>query len=173
MHESTTPEKLYKKVTKTKNLFDKLDLNQKQTINSLQTDGFDKLDFSIIYKIVKYFKMFIPAPTRNWRAIPQEGETTVGDDVERMRRARNNLFHRPNVEVSEEEFNGFFNLFTEVGRRIDGYLNKPSSSGYEVSVKEYKTCALDKDTYEKYLNERKEMESLKSKKNCMIVYEFF
>ncbi|CAG2258182.1 unnamed protein product [Mytilus edulis] len=37
----------------------KLDLNEKHTVQTLQNEGFSKLDFSIIYKIAKYLKNLI------------------------------------------------------------------------------------------------------------------
>lgn len=132
---------------------------ERHTIQTLQNEGFSKFDFSIIYKIVKYFKFCIPPPTRNWGSNPQPHEIEVGDDVERIRRIRNRFFHYVNAEITDAEMTDFFVTSIEIGRRIDNHLNKAGDGGHEQKIKYYQSCLMDVETTEKCLTALQKIES--------------
>lgn len=162
------PSDVYNKIINTKRFRDKLNSNEMDSIQSLTTDGYTKLDVSLIYKIVKYFKIYIPEPSRKWGSNPQQNENEIGDDVERIRIARNILVHKVKAEISEEDMEDFFTKFLDVAKRVDQYLEKPPESTYEQTIKNYRTLTLDEEMAEHYRKALQEIESLKGNlcQNC-------
>ncbi|CAC5424550.1 unnamed protein product [Mytilus coruscus] len=140
---------------------------ERKTVQTMTTDGYTKLDISVMYKIIKYFKLIDP-PTRNWGANPLPNETELGDDIERMRKARNHLVHKVDANVSEQSFTEFFENSITVSRRLDKYLKKPEGSSYEKRIQQYKSYLLDKTGIEQLLGERKKEESLKNFSTCSL-----
>jgi RNA recognition motif-containing protein len=47
----------------------------------------------------------------------------IGDDVERIRIARNVLVHKIKAEISEEDMEDFFTKFLDVAKRVDQWTN--------------------------------------------------
>ncbi|XP_071139075.1 uncharacterized protein [Mytilus edulis] len=136
---------------------------EKETLRTLRTDGFSKLDASIIYKIIINFKrtQFIPQPTSRWGEKPLPNNIDIGDDVERIHIARNEFAHKPNGATSEIEFEEFFKTFIEVGTRVDYFLSRNPKFGHERRIRDLKTTTMDTETVEKYLDLRQELEQLK------------
>ncbi|XP_063400124.1 uncharacterized protein LOC134684747 [Mytilus trossulus] len=163
-HQPISAPDLYKMIMKDRYfLTKKINSIEIHTIQTLITDGFSKLDFSIIYKIAKYFRGLIPTPTRNWGTNPLPNEIEEGDDVERLRRKRNYMVHKVDAEISEQVMNEFFTTSIEIGRRIDNYLNKTGEDGHEEKIKHYQSCSLEPETTENYLRALREIECLKEK----------
>ena len=160
-YSNVPPSAVYDKIMKTKGFRAKLNCNEMHSIQSLTTDGYAKLDVSLIYKIVKYFKIYIPEPSRKWGSNPQQNEIEIGDDVERIRIARNVLVHKIKAEISEEDMEDFFTKFLDVAKRVDQYLDKPPASGYEQTIKNYRTITLDEEMAERYIQALQKIESLK------------
>ena len=159
-YSNVPPSAVYDKIMKTKGFRAKLNSNEMHSIQSLTTDGYAKLDVSLIYKIVKYFKIYIPQPSRKWGSNPQQNEIEIGDDVERIRMARNVLVHKIKAEISEEDMEDFFTKFLDVAKRVDQYLDKPPASGYEQTIKNYRTITLDEEMAEGYIQALQKIESL-------------
>ena len=164
MKDSGIPsQKLYNKIIKSKEFRKKLNSEEMNTIQTLVSDGYDKLDVTLIYKIVKYFKIFIPSPSRQWGSNPLSNETEIGDDVERIRRARNHLLHSIKADITEQEMNDFFDRFTEVGNRVDKYLNNQYEGGFEQKIKNFQTQPLTEETAKENLKDLQAIENLKGK----------
>ncbi|XP_071152221.1 uncharacterized protein, partial [Mytilus edulis] len=134
---------------------------ERTTVQTMTIDGFTKLDISVMYKIIKFFNLISP-PTRNWGSNPLPNETELGDDIERIKKARNYLVHKYDANVSEKSFTEFFENSITVSKRFDKYLRKPEGSSYEERIRRYKSCLLDKTAIEKLLEERRKEESLKT-----------
>ncbi|XP_076084854.1 uncharacterized protein LOC143055583 isoform X2 [Mytilus galloprovincialis] len=160
-----TPQSLYRKVMKNNNFRIRLNPSEMNTLQTMATDGYTKLDVSFMYKIIKFFKLIDP-PTRNWGANPLAHETELGDDIERIRRARNHLVHKFDANISEKSFIEFFENITIVSRRLDTHLKKQKGMGYENMIQEYKLSVLDAKDKENLLDERKEEECLKQICTC-------
>ncbi|CAC5401435.1 unnamed protein product [Mytilus coruscus] len=141
------PDQIYQIIMRAKKFKERLKHSEMTTIQTLQTDGFSNLDASLVYKIGKFFN-FIPPPTRQWGASPLPNDIEIGDDIERIRNARNEMVHRKDCEMSDEEMSVFFTEFIAVGERIDVYLNKESGIGFKDSITLYKTCPLDEEMEE-------------------------
>lgn len=157
------PASIYNKIINNKVFMKKLNREEIHTVQTLLSDGFTKLDVSLMYKIVKYFKIYIPEPSRKWGSSPQPNEIDIGDDVERIRIARNVLVHKHNADMSKEEMESFFTTFTDVGRRVDQYLSKEGPNGYEQTIQNYSELFVDEEMAEQQLQVLTKIESLKEK----------
>ncbi|CAC5371398.1 unnamed protein product [Mytilus coruscus] len=108
--------------------------------------GFRQLDISLSWKIGKCFGLFL-APSRDWQAKPQPTEKAIGDDIQRIKYARNKYVHGVSM-ISEEEMQDFFIEFTEVGKRVDRYLKKNPDSSFESQIQDYQTLKMENRTDE-------------------------
>ncbi|XP_052097324.1 uncharacterized protein LOC127732294 [Mytilus californianus] len=162
MAQTGTPAKtLYNDIMRNDPFRRKLNTIELDTVDTLQTDGYTKIDVSLSYKIiVNFFQFSIPPPSRQWGANPIHTEIGIGEDIERIRRERNSFVHRVNACISEPLFDNFFVTFIEVGKRIDAYLNKPPNNGYAHDVEQCKTCVLDPEVEKKLLDARADIEQL-------------
>lgn len=144
----------------------KLNDTEKKMLQSLRTDQvFSKLDSAIICKIVKYFKnrQIIPIPSSTrWGKRPSLTDTDIGDDVERIHFARNDFAHKTDGAINETEFEEFFKTFIDVGKRVDSYLQKDPNLNHGRRIRDLKTTVLDTETTERILEQRMEIERLKS-----------
>lgn len=144
----------------------RLNDTEQKMLQSLKTDQvFSKLDSAIIYKIVKYFKnrQIIPIPSSTrWGQRPSDTDKDIGDDVERIHFARNDCAHKTDAAVNEKKFKEFFDTFINVGKRVDSYLQKDPNFNHERRIRDLKTTVLDTETTEKILEQRMEIEQLKS-----------
>ncbi|VDI30161.1 Hypothetical predicted protein [Mytilus galloprovincialis] len=139
-------------------------------VHTLLTNKYTKIDVSLSYKlIVQFFQLSIPAPSRKWGANPLDTEIGIGEDIERIKRARDRFVHRLNSYTSEHIFDNFFATFIEVGKRIDAFLNKSPNYGYEHAIRLQKMCALDSETEKKLLDARSECEQLKGKSTEAVI----
>lgn len=167
-----TAQDIYDIVTNDPKFFRKLRKKEQETLLTLRSDGFSKLDASIIYKVVLRYKhkALIPGPTLQWGVPPKSHHKDIGDDVERIRFARNEFAHKTNADTSELDFEKFFKEFSEVGHRIDTLLQNNRDLGYERRIKDLKTTTLDTETAETILEQRQEIEQLKRMyKNVMFI----
>lgn len=156
-----TPQSIYHKVMKDYYFREKkLNSTEMNTLQTLLTDGYTKLDVSFMYKIIKHFRLIDP-PTRDWNSCPLTDETELGDDIERIRRARNRLVHKFDANISEQAYRIFFEEITIVSRRLDTYLKKEKGMGNENKIQEYKLSYLDPKDEEKLLDQRKQEECFK------------
>lgn len=155
-----SPQSVLRKIMRNNNFIMPLNSFEMNALQTMPTDRFMKLDVSLMYKIIKFFRL-IDHPTRNWGANPFEQETKLGDDIERIRRARNHLVHKVDAKISKQSYIEFFDNITKVSRRLDKYLKKPEGNGYENMVQEYKSCILDTEEKNKWLDKRQKEECLK------------
>lgn len=170
-HRNFTALEVYDIVMNNVPFLNTLKVKEKETLNTLRTGDFSKLDVSIIYKTVRYFKnkMFIPMPTNDWGVKPSPSNKDIGDDVERIHSARNHFAHKPNADTSELEFEAFFKEFYAVGQRIDKFLRKNPNHGHARRIQDLKKSPMDTESAEKYLEARYEVEQLKR----MYFYYFY
>ena len=104
-----------------------LNKSQKKLLSTLRTDGFNKLDISLLCNLIRHFNL-VAAPSENWGKIPLATNINQGDDIERMRNNRNFVFHRPKVSLSEEEGDTFFEESIEIAHRVDNFNGQSTIS---------------------------------------------
>lgn len=156
---SIQPEQIYQIIMRTQKFKRRLKRPEMTLIQTLQTDGYSKLDVSLVYKIAKFFNL-IPSPSRKWGSNPLPTEIEIGDDVERIRMGRNNLVHRVNCEMTDVEMSSFFDDFMQVAERVDRYLGKPNGAGHKDTILHCQTCPYDSEM-ERIVKSVREEESLK------------
>ncbi|CAC5416258.1 unnamed protein product [Mytilus coruscus] len=77
-------------------------------------------DVALMYKIIRSLNL-VPSQTQGWdyRIPPTSTETTIRDDVERIRRSRNDIVHNVNTSISDVELNNNFSLFIDIASRLE------------------------------------------------------
>ena len=124
-------------------LKNKLNANEWINISKANTDGYADFDIPLIYKLLRNLKL-IPPPTRGWepRGGPVLTETTIGDDLERFRKSRNEILHRGNTNVSDQELTDYFTQFKEIAQRLELALNKKKNELVS-EFQNLETCCMD------------------------------
>jgi hypothetical protein len=125
-------------------------------INNVINNEYSNFDVPLLYKLIRNLNL-VPQPTANWDfpRDPMGNELTIGDDVERIRRKRNDILHRANVNVDETELSENFSLFKSVASRLEVYMGKPN--GYFGHKCEWlETCCMDSQAQEQFLQKMKE-----------------
>lgn len=139
--------------------------NQKPYLDEfLGSNSYSSLDIPIIYKLLRHFNMFnlnLSEPSKGWGENPGPNDTSIADDVERIRFFRNEIAHRRDTKMDQNEFEDCFERFREIGKRADAYFT--GKTNYEQKVVECKTCSIDVQMQRKYENAVKELENLKRK----------
>lgn len=118
---------------------------EKKMISDMGINGYNSLDISIFYKIIRFFGL-LPIPNQRWGNRPASGDIGKGDDVERMRYLRNDVFHRPAGSFSELEKNDFFQQSIEIARRMDTSNGSPPI-GYESKVIDTRSFAVTRESH--------------------------
>ena len=124
-------------------LSNKLNANEWINIRKANTDGYADFDIPLIYKLLRNLKL-IPPPTRGWEPPggPKLTETTIGDDLERFRKLRNEISHRGNTNVSDRELTEFFTQFKGIAQRLELTLNKKKNE-LVFEFQNLETCCMD------------------------------
>ncbi|XP_071181296.1 uncharacterized protein [Mytilus edulis] len=129
-------------------------------INDVVKKGYTNFDIPLIYKLVRNLKLVLP-PTQGWdhSSAPCLTEVTTGDDLERIRRLRNEILHRGNAQVTDTELSQFFTQFKDIAGRLETYMGK--QTGEFVDKFTYlETCCMDEETSNMYI---RRLESLKKR----------
>lgn len=140
------PRLVYDKIQNKKSF--KLYQEERKIVKTLVDSAtrFTQLDISLSWKIGTFFGLF-SAPSRDWQAKPQPTENAIGDDIIRIKNARNKYLHGVSM-ISEEEMLDFFIEFTEVGKRVDRYLTKKPDPLFERQIQEFQTLKMEDRTEE-------------------------
>ncbi|XP_076107582.1 uncharacterized protein LOC143075884 [Mytilus galloprovincialis] len=105
-----------------------------------------------MYKIIRNLEL-VQKPTQGWdKNPPTLTETTIGDDVERIRRSRNDFVHNVITNVSDVELNNRFSLFIDIASRLEVYMNKHNRE-YVSRIEDVKTRCLDPETEQLYIQQ--------------------
>ncbi|CAG2189719.1 unnamed protein product [Mytilus edulis] len=132
---------------------------QKIVLTDLPSSNlYDSMDITLIYKILREFSLIGP-PTKGWGSNPEKEDMKLADDVERIRRYRNQLAHRCSIAIEKDEFDDYFDSFRDIGNRID--LMFFHKTNYERVIIANKTCSMDMQMQTKYKNALKQLENIK------------
>jgi len=133
-----------------------LNNSEKKLIPTLNTDGFNKLDISLLYKLIRRFNL-VPEPSEKWGNRPLATNINQGDDIERMRNNRNDLVHRPRGSLSEEEGDKFFEESIEIACRVDNFIGE-STSSFETGIRNAKIYHITQEQYTQALEKCVELQ---------------
>ncbi|XP_052082547.1 uncharacterized protein LOC127720138 isoform X3 [Mytilus californianus] len=146
-HNNMPAQALERMVSRDKEFRNTLDADERKMIQSLQSGNYDEIDFSLLYKLIRYFKL-VDEPTKSWGNTPDTDDVNVGDDTERLRRYRNKITHKTRADMTEIELNKLFSDVTDIGKRADKYLQKQI---FEKEIEKLRKCSMDEDIKEKYI----------------------
>ncbi|VDI42076.1 Hypothetical predicted protein, partial [Mytilus galloprovincialis] len=112
------------------------------------------LIFLLIYSILRNLHDPNTRPTRGWEHPigPLVNEIKIGDDMERCRRIRNEIIHRGNTRVNDQELNHYFYDFKTIADRLEKFCGKYNNE-FVLEVDHLKTCCMDEATELKYLDD--------------------
>ncbi|CAC5423738.1 unnamed protein product [Mytilus coruscus] len=125
----------------------------------------NSLDVTLIYKLLRQFNL-IPTPAQGWGAIPDKADTKLGDDIERIRRHRNEIAHRCDTNIDTTVFDDFFAKFRDIGHRLDFYFFQKTN--YEQRMIDHKTCRMDTEMQAKYENAMKDIEKIQCRQKVRV-----
>lgn len=125
--------------------------------------GYGNFDVPLLYKLFRNLKFNIPAnplprysePTRGYdpRDGPSSSEYTIGDELERCRDKRNDILHRGNANIADQDMANDFKLLKEIARRLEVLFNKPNFPQYNFvdEFEDLETCCMDDETAAEYV----------------------
>jgi len=121
-------------------------------IKTASTKGYVNFDIPLVYTILRNINTRIAPPTKGWHcnADPLQCNTTIGDDLERCRRTRNQIIHRGNTVVTDQELDDYFDMFKGMAGRLETILNK-NPGEFVAQFENLKTCCMDETTEKIYL----------------------
>lgn len=125
----------------------RLDSNQ---INLTKKKDYSNFDVTLLYKLIRNLCLGLK-PTQGWGNVLNYNDTTIGDDIERIRVLRNKLGHSKSSNIPDSEFTNHWTELTIVIERLQKAMSK---NGYNTDYKE-KITAIEKldfgdDPREKY-----------------------
>ncbi|CAG2238409.1 unnamed protein product [Mytilus edulis] len=86
----------------------------------------DDFTIELCYKILRYENVF-SEPSCKWGNIPHDTEVAIGDDVQRILNATNDVISRKSEEISELYYEEFQKRTQDVLKRVDNYLCQDTS----------------------------------------------
>ncbi|CAG2198941.1 unnamed protein product [Mytilus edulis] len=126
-------------------------------IRTVRTNQYDEFDVPLMYKIIRNLNL-VPSPTQGWdnQTPPLATEITVGDDIERIRRVRNEIVHRGNTNVQDPELANYFSVFKDLASRLEISLVL-SNREFVSKIENVETCCIDNDAQQLYIRRLKEL----------------
>ncbi|CAC5418977.1 unnamed protein product [Mytilus coruscus] len=145
------PQRLSHDVNINKNLSKLLRPEEWSMINDVVTKGYANFDIPLIYKLVRNLNL-VPWPTKGWDhpTAPCLTEVTPGDDLERIRRIRNEILHRGNAQVTDKELSQHFTQFKDIAGRLETYMGKLTGEFVDKFIY-LETCCMDEETSNMYI----------------------
>ena len=134
-------------------LNNRLTTEEWKKIKNASIKGYVNFDIPLVYKILRNINVNVVPPTMGWdcNQDPGPNETTIGDDLERCRRTRNDIIHRGNTVVTDQELEDYFNIFKGIAGRFEIILRKlPGEFVNEFET--LKVCCMDEDLEKMYLD---------------------
>lgn len=162
LHREVSPNLLPHMVMKHKNGLEHLGQHQIIQVYNAKASGYSEFDITLLYTLLRnYFKKSIQAPTKGWgkQEMPEQGQETEGDDIERIRLIRNKHNHSVMVSVpaiSETEFNEKWGIIHAVCARMQTRLPNIQHN-YVQMLEESKIRTIDSDMEKTYIDKIKEL----------------
>lgn len=126
-------------------------------IQNVGSNLYQDFDVSLMYKIIRNLHSIVQSPTKGWGnpTAPLVSEITIGDDIERIIRIRNEFAHRGNTKVTNSELANNFALFKKIAMRFEAFLMK-SNREFVSQIELIENCCMDIKTEQKYIKELKD-----------------
>ena len=143
-------------------LHDRLSTTESKKIGKAVTDGYSDFDVPLLYTLFK--NLISKKPINSLPSFddinkrydhpdgPSDTQVTIRDDLERCRRKRNNILHRGNANITDQEMANEFKLFKEIAGRLEILFNKPNfpQHNFVDEFEKLETCCMDEETEANY-----------------------
>ena len=99
-----------------------LSKEQENKVSRARTAGCAGFDLTLFYTLIRNLGLpSVVAPSSGWGKLPiSVSQITTGDDVERMRDLRNNVYgHASSTGISDPEFRGYWKTIQDICARMD------------------------------------------------------
>lgn len=162
LYREVSPNLLLHMVMKHKKGLEHLGPHQIIQVNNAKASGYSEFDITLLYTLLRnYFKKSIQPPTKGWgkQEMPEQGQETEGDDIERIRLIRNKHNHSVMVSIpaiSETEFNEKWGIIHAVCARMQTRLPNIQHN-YVQMLEESKIRTIDSDMEKTYIDKIKEL----------------
>lgn len=126
-------------------------------ISNAKTQGYKEFDITLLYTLLRNFCPKIQPPTQSWGMsnMPAQGETTEGDDIERIRLMRNKLLgHISEPTVTASKFQTEWRIISDICTRMQARL---PNTHYVQKIEEAKDRTIDSDMEKVYMEKIKEL----------------
>ncbi|XP_048769753.2 uncharacterized protein LOC125675940 isoform X2 [Ostrea edulis] len=110
---------------------------------------YSDFDITLCYTLIRNMCTKVCKPTNGWgiHSIPNDQETTLGDDIERIRIIRNEIFgHTNSASISETEFRKYWSIIFDVCKRMEAV----TGIDFPQRLQSLQNCIMDKRLCEKY-----------------------
>ena len=100
----------------------KLSKDQEKKVIKATTAGYTSFDLTLFYTLIRNLVLpSVAAPSNGWGKLPvSASQTTTGDDVERMRDLRNNVYgHASSTGISDPDFRGYWKTIQDICTRME------------------------------------------------------
>ena len=127
-------------------LNNRLTTEEWKKIKNASIKGYVNFDIPLVYTILRNINVNVVQPTVGWNCNrdPGPNETTIGDDLERCRRTRNDIIHRGNTVVTDQELEDYFNIFKGIAGRFEIILRKLPGE-FVNEFENLEICSMDED----------------------------
>ncbi|VDI29399.1 Hypothetical predicted protein, partial [Mytilus galloprovincialis] len=148
------PNQIYINCSRNRSLSRRLKPGDWERLKHAVQKGYFDFDIPLIYSILRNLHELDAQPTRGWEhpIDPLVNEIEIGDDMERCRRVRNEIIHRGNTRVNDQELNKYFYVFRTIADRLEKFCRKYNNE-FVLEVDHLKTCCMDEATELKYLDD--------------------
>ncbi|XP_062585884.1 uncharacterized protein LOC134247557 [Saccostrea cucullata] len=168
------PGLVYNKV-KSSSIYKKIRPEQELYLLGAKTDGYKEFDITLLYTLIRNICTKVPLPTKGWggNTMPSVGETTIGDDIERIRMIRNKMSgHISSASIPQSDFDDTWSLIIDICQRLQTYTKKDYMSGLsniqsQALEEEYELTVIEK-LKEDYKNNQCVMEKISSLEQDML-----
>uniref|UniRef100_A0A8W8J3T1 DZIP3-like HEPN domain-containing protein n=1 Tax=Magallana gigas TaxID=29159 RepID=A0A8W8J3T1_MAGGI len=111
---------------------------------------YSKFDVTLLYTLIRNLCPSL-TPTQGWGLEPNNTDTKIGDDIERLRLFRNNFYaHADSTEISDSDFNNLWKDMQSVIQRIETFTKTWSTTNYKQELTRIKGCRFGYDDRDHY-----------------------
>ncbi|XP_062595362.1 uncharacterized protein LOC134256696 [Saccostrea cucullata] len=111
-----------------------------------------KFDVSLLYKLIQNLCKKV-VTTKGWGKEPESGDNLIGDDIERLRRIRNEIYgHLKSSSIPDVMFESQWKELEDIMKRMCTFLNSNGSNpvNYERELADVKRCDCGSNHMDQY-----------------------
>lgn len=141
----------------------KLSVSQEQE-QLIYGGNYLEFDITLLYVLFRNVSSIPPHATK-WGNNPNPSDRSVSANIERIRNKRNDYVHKSHPSISksdfEREWKNIFRIVKELGRPLG------SSTDFQVAMTAIKTCSMDPEAEQSYIQQLGIVENLQEDVNIL------